>query len=149
MRAAITAASDSIVAQGTASAALDMKYDTLQSADAAGEAVLKNCRLRMVKLYGGQFNSFWQAAGWPNGSTAIPSTQDERFTLLGTQKTYFTLNPTAESGEADATAAICQAAHTAVSNARHGSERGGDGAHGCQDGLQDGLQGAAQTGARI
>ena len=118
MRAAITAATDSIVALGSANVNLDAKYDTLQIADAGGEAVLKNCRLRMVKLYGGQYNSNWQAAGWPNSSTAIPRTQDERFTLLGTQKTYFTLNPTAESTQADATAALCGAAHGVVSNAR-------------------------------
>ena len=64
MRAAITAATDSIVALGSANVNLDAKYDVLQTADAGGEAVLKNCRLRMVKLYGGQYNSNWQAAGW-------------------------------------------------------------------------------------
>ena len=118
MRAAITIATDAIVGLGSNNVVLDTKYDDLQAADAAGAATLKNCQLRMIKLFGAQYNSNWQAAGWPNGSTGIPRTQDERFTLLNTQRAWFLLNPTAESSQGDATAALCAAAHAAVSNAR-------------------------------
>jgi hypothetical protein len=99
MRAALLAAKNALLAVGSAKVLLGQKYDVLQAADAASEAVLKNCRLRMVKLFGAKYNANWQAAGWPNNSTAIPENQDERFTLLGALKLYFTANPVAESVE--------------------------------------------------
>ncbi len=118
MRAALLATQNALLGLGAARALLDSKNDLFQAADAAGTEVLKNCRLRMVKLFGTQFNANWQAAGWPDQSTKIPITQDKRFALLGAQKLYFTANPAAESAEADATAAICQTAHEAISDAR-------------------------------
>jgi hypothetical protein len=118
MRAALLAAKNALLAVGSAKVLLGQKYDVLQAADAASEAVLKNCRLRMVKLFGAKYNANWQAAGWPNNSTAIPENQDERFTQLGALKLYFTANPAAESVEFEATAAICDTAHEAASNAR-------------------------------
>jgi hypothetical protein len=87
-------------------------------ADTAGETVIKNCRLRLVKLFGGQFNSQWQAAGWPSGTTAVPDTQDGRFSLLGSLKSYLAANQVSESVDMEATEAICTACHTAVSDAR-------------------------------
>lgn len=118
IRAAITAASQALVAAGLAEAQEDNKQALLTTADAAGAKVLKDCRLRMVKLFGATYNANWKAAGWPGDSTMVPRTQNERFTLLSTQGMFFTQNPSAESVEADATASLCTAAHTAVSNAR-------------------------------
>jgi hypothetical protein len=118
LRAALAAVPVARSAIGAANGAVDAAYDVLQAADAAGEGVLKNCRLRMVKLHGTQFTAGWQEAGWPNQSTAIPSNQDQRFTLLGGQALYFTNHPTAESADMEATAALCTAAHEAVSDAR-------------------------------
>jgi hypothetical protein len=88
------------------------------AADVAGTTVLKNCRLRLVKLFGSQYNSQWMTAGWPNATTAIPTTQDARFSLLSSLKTYFTAVPASESVDMEATAAICNTAHGAISNAR-------------------------------
>lgn len=113
--------SDAIAAKqdrGAKDLLVNAKYALLHDADVAGELVLKNCRLRMVKLYGGQHNLNWELAGWTGNSTAVPDTQDKRFTLLNSQKNYFTTNPAAESVDMEATAAICAAAHTAISNAR-------------------------------
>ena len=118
MRAALLAGKTALMDIGAARVLLGQKFDLLQAADATGENVLKNCRLRLVKLFGGQYNANWQTAGWPNQSTGIPSNQDQRFTLLGALDLYFTANPSAESAEADATAAICHTAHEAVSDAR-------------------------------
>ena len=97
MRAGLLASKSALMGLGAARVLVDQKNDLLQAADAAGEAVLKNCRLRMVKLFGTQYNSNWQTAGWPNQSTAIPDKQDQWFTLLGALDLYFTANPTAES----------------------------------------------------
>jgi hypothetical protein len=118
IRAAILAVTNAKLALGTANALVSTRYDTLQAADDAGYNVLRNCRLRLVKVLGSQYNSGWQTAGWPNQSTAVPDNQDQRFTLLGALNSYFTANPTAASAEMEATAAICAAAHTAISNAR-------------------------------
>ncbi len=118
IRAAITATQAAKMALATARVTRDSKHDLLLAADAAGTAVLKNCRLRNVKLFGTGFNASWDAAGWPGQSTSIPDSQNLRFTLLMAQKNYFTANPTAESVDMEATAALCAAAHTAVSDAR-------------------------------
>ena len=118
LRAAIAATKAANQALGAANVALDAKYDLLHTADAAGTTVLKNCRLRLVKVLGSQYNSGWQEAGWPGQSTAIPDSQDQRFTLLGAQEGYFTAHPAAESADMEATAAICHTAHEAVSDAR-------------------------------
>lgn len=118
IRAAITSFDAMRMARGQAETLVGTKSAAHIAADEAGTTVLKNCRLRLVKLFGGQFNSQWQTAGWPNGTTAIPTTQDARFSLLSSLKTYFTATPASESADMEATAAICDAAHTATSNAR-------------------------------
>lgn len=118
LRTAISGLDAARLARGNAETTQGNAYDTLQTADAAGTTILKNCRLRLVKLFGGQFNSQWQTAGWPSGTTAVPDTQDVRFSLLGSLKVYFTANPASESTDMEATAAICTPAHKAVSDAR-------------------------------
>lgn len=119
LRAAITALEGAKLAAATADTLVDTKTAAHQTADEAGALVLKNCRLRLVKHFGTQqSNSQWVAAGFPAGSTAIPNTQDGRFSLLSSLKVYFTANPGAESADMEATAAICTTAHTTVSDAR-------------------------------
>ncbi len=118
MRAGLLASKTALLGLGAARVLVDQKNDLFQAADAAGETVLKNCRLRLVKLFGTQYNSNWQAAGWPDQSTKIPLSQDKRLTLLGALDLYFTANPSAESEDMDATAAICHTAHEAISDAR-------------------------------
>jgi hypothetical protein len=119
LRAAITALEAAKLAAGTADTLVGTKITAHQGADEAGALVLKNCRLRLVKLFGTQqSNSQWVTAGFPVGSTAIPNTQDGRFSLLSSLKTYFTANPSAESVEMEATAALCATAHTTISDAR-------------------------------
>lgn len=118
IRAAIASFDDMKFARGQAETLVGTRNSAHQAADEAGTTVLKNCRLRLVKLFGGQYNSQWLTAGWPNGTTAIPTTQGARFALLSSLKTYFTAVPASESVDMEATAAICNAAHGAISNAR-------------------------------
>lgn len=109
IRAAIATFDAMKLARGQAESLVDAKNALHQQADDAGAVVLKNCRLRLVKLFGGLYNNEWLTAGWPNGTTAIPTTQAARFSLLGSLKTYFTAVPASESGDMEATAAICGA----------------------------------------
>jgi len=118
IRAAITSFTAMRMARGQAETLVGEKSAAHIAADEAGTTVLKNCRLRLVKLFGTQYNSQWMTAGWPNNTTAIPTTQDTRFSLLSSLKMYFTAHPAAESADMEATAAICDTAHTAVSDAR-------------------------------
>lgn len=118
LRAALAGVATARGTEGIKRGLVDTAYDVLQAADAAGEAVLKNCRLRLVKVLGSQYNSGWQGAGWPPFSTGIPRQQGQRFSLLGSLKVYFTQNPAAESEDMEATGAICTTANTTISDAR-------------------------------
>ncbi len=124
IRAAIAGVGSAKLGLGSSVNALGTLFDNLQAADAAGESTLKDCRLRLVKVLGSQYNAGWGEAGFPNQSTAIPSNQAQRFTLLAALRNYFTANPTAESVDMEATAAICNTAHTNVSNARQAVNTG-------------------------
>ena len=118
IRAAITDLNASGLALANATTLQAAKRGLLQEKDEAGKGVIGNVRRRLSKLYGERFNSNWQAAGFPDGSTQVPLTQDKRFTLLGKLKLFFHDTPAAESADMEATEAICAAAHTAVSDAR-------------------------------
>ena len=118
IRAAIAGLAQSELQAGLKKAAVSDAYDALQAADDAGEAVIIACKLRLQKVLGQRWSSAWEPTGFPNQSTAMPNKQDERFTLLDSLKDYFTTVPAHESAEMGATAALCLAAWTTLSNAR-------------------------------
>lgn len=110
-RAAEAAFGDAQVAKKTANA-------TLTSADNAAKVFITNARKRLSKFFGESYSTEWGAAGWPDNSIAMPSTQDDRFNLVNSLKTYFTNHAAHESADMDATAAIADSTYTALSNAR-------------------------------
>ena len=118
IRAAITGLTDAELQFGLKKQAVDHAYEMLQAGDAAGDSTLTNCKLRLAQKLGQRWSAAWEPTGFPNQSTAVPRTQDERFTLLGDLKAYFTAVPANESAEMAATAATCDAAWTALSDAR-------------------------------
>jgi hypothetical protein len=118
MRAALDAASAARLAYPAAVQLVRDKTALHVTADEAGSTVILNCRLRLVKLFGTQYNNLWGSAGFPNQSTAVPVTMDQRFTLLNALRLYFNANPASESEDMEATSDICTTAHTALSNAR-------------------------------
>ena len=120
IRAAITALGGAELQVGLKKKAVDDAYKDLQTADAAGEAVLTDCKLRLAKVLGQRWSAAWEATGFPDQSTAVPTTMDPRFTLLDSLKSYFTAVPASASVDMGATAAICLAAWTALSDARQG-----------------------------
>ncbi|MFN0077395.1 MAG: fibronectin type III domain-containing protein [Prosthecobacter sp.] len=93
-------------------------YDALQAADNAGFSMLTDCKLRIAKLYGQRWNVNWEPTGFPNQSTGIPDDQPTRLTLLDALKNYFTAKPADESVDMGATAALCLAQHTAITDAQ-------------------------------
>ena len=88
------------------------------AADAAGKTFITNARKRLSKFFGEAASTEWESAGWPPGTTAVPRTQDERFDLLASLKAYFTGHAAHESADMEVTAALADAAHTTISNAR-------------------------------
>lgn len=119
MRAALAGVNSAKLALGGLNGALDAATAEVNGLDELYRTtVLRDCRLRLVKVLGSKPSAGWVEAGFPNDSTAIPDNKDKRFTLLGKLRDYFTAHPTAESADMDATAAICAAAHTALSDAR-------------------------------
>ncbi len=118
LRASILGLSSAEMQVGLKKQAVDSAYAALQVADDAGKTVLSNCKLRLAQKLGQRWSAAWEPTGFPDQSTAIPKTQDQRFTLLGDLNTYFTGTPANESVDMGATAALCLAAWTTLSDAR-------------------------------
>jgi hypothetical protein len=118
IRAALSAHKASRTALAAANGVQAQARALRDAKDVETTAVLRNCRLRLLKLFGSAPSADWEVAGFVNGTTAVPDSRDGRFDLLGALRDYFTAHPTAESADMDATAAICGALHTASSNAR-------------------------------
>jgi hypothetical protein len=110
-RAAEAAFGDAKVAKKTANA-------TLTAADKAGKVFIANSRKRLAKFFGESYSAEWAAAGWPENSTGLPTTQEERYNLVVSLKTYFTNHPAHESVDMEATAAIATTTATNITNAR-------------------------------
>jgi hypothetical protein len=125
MRASSLALKNAQMAAGAAKANVGAMSDALKGVDATASATLTNCRLRLVNLLGQFWSPAWEATGFPDQSTAVPENQGLRLTLLENLAAYFTLNPTKESVDLGATAAICTAQHTLLSDARadHGTAK--------------------------
>lgn len=118
MRAAITGLADAETLVGLKKQAVAQKYALLQAADEAGIQTITACQLRLKQKLGQRWSADWEPTGFPDQSTGVPRQQDPRFTLLQALKNYFTAVPANESAEMGATAADCDAAWTALSNAR-------------------------------
>ena len=118
IRAAITGLAQSELQVGLKKSALSDAFAALAVANAAGETVLTNCKLRLAQKLGQRWSAAWEPTGFPGQATAVPTTRDPRFTLRDSLKDYFTAVPANESVDMGATAAICLAAWTTLSNAR-------------------------------
>ncbi|MCX6838339.1 MAG: fibronectin type III domain-containing protein [Verrucomicrobia bacterium] len=90
----------------------------LTTADNAAKLFITRSKKRLSFFLGESYSTEWGAAGWPNNSLAMPTTQDERFSLVDSLKLYLTTNPTHESTDMLVTAALALACHTTLSNAR-------------------------------
>lgn len=118
IRAAIAGLKEAEQEVGKKKKALNDAEVALRAADDAGTTCITNCRLRLAQAYGQRWSPDWEPTGFPTGSTAVPKTEDERFTLLDDLKDFFTDNPTLENEGMGATAALCGAAWTAISDRR-------------------------------
>ena len=87
-------------------------------ADRAGHDFIANARRRLSMFFGEAYATEWSAAGWPNGSTRVPDSQVERFSLVESLRLYLVENPAHESADLGVTAAIAGSVHEAISDTR-------------------------------
>jgi hypothetical protein len=90
----------------------------LMSADNAAKVFISRAKKRLSIFLGESYSTEWGAAGWPNHSLMLPSTQDERFSLVNSLKLYLTSNPTQESVDMGVTAILAATCYGQVSSAR-------------------------------
>ncbi|MBK8093219.1 MAG: fibronectin type III domain-containing protein [Verrucomicrobiaceae bacterium] len=118
IRAALAAARAAETTYGECKVVKKTANAAATSADTSGKILLTNARKRLSKFFGEAASTEWESAGWQPGTTGIPRSQDERFDLIASLKAYFTAHPAHESADMEVTAALADAAHTAISNAR-------------------------------
>ena len=120
LRADIAAVRAAEAAFGTTKTGKAAANDTLRIADSNARAFLKSARVVLAKVFGEDYNSAWEAAGFPNDSTAIPGTQEERMNLCAALATHFTAHPTQEVADPrfKVTAAEATLRFDALSDAR-------------------------------
>ncbi len=124
MRAEIATARAGTSAYNTAKSNKKTLTATLRIADSNARAFLKAARAVLTQRYGNHWTQNWEATGWPDRSTAVPSSQPKRMQLCASLKTYFTDNPTHENAPLAVTAANAGTLLTAISNARDACNSG-------------------------
>jgi hypothetical protein len=117
MQAALDHATQSLLEAGQAKANLSARRKEFRQIDREGELTLGRCRLRLAALFDPRFSTQWEAAGFPGCSTQVPEALASRLALLSRLDGYFTHDPTKESTDMGATAALCAAAHDQVRTA--------------------------------
>jgi hypothetical protein len=116
-----------IAAQGAYKTALGTK-NTLGTAvtvaDSNAKSFISSARRVLVSYLGDGWSTAWEPTGFPNQSTAVPTTQSERQALAQSLKNYFTANPTQENAPLNVTAAKAGTVFTALSDARSAAADG-------------------------
>jgi len=118
VRPALDAARAAEAAYGTCKVLRKTANAAHTVADNAAKVFITNAKKRLSKFFGEAYSTEWGAAGWPNNSTGVPSSQAERFSLINSLKLYFTANSAHESVDMEVTAALAATVHTTLSDAR-------------------------------
>ena len=90
----------------------------LQQADDAATQFLLQSKNILASFLGNRWSASWEPTGFPDESTAIPTTQEKRMNLCKKLNSYFTRNPTREFATAGVTAAKALENFTALSDGR-------------------------------
>ncbi len=122
-----------VLAQKNYKTALSGKTDfstAVTVADSNGKAFISSARRVLVTNLGERWSQSWTATGFPDLSTAVPSTQAKRQALLNSLDDYFTDNPGYEvsTPKLTVTAAKAGLLFTALSTARSAAGNGNTGA---------------------
>lgn len=107
-----------------AKGAKDDLSTALRIADSNARAFIKASRAVLAQKLGELWSVAWEPTGFPNQSTAVPATQDERLTLCDSLRAYFNATPANEVAPMNVTSANASAKFTALSNARNAYNNG-------------------------
>ena len=110
----------------TAISAKDDLSTALTVADSNGKAFIGAARRVLVSNFGEKWSQSWAATGFPDNSTAVPTTQAKREALLLSLKNFFTDNPTYEvnTPKLVVTAAVAGTLNAKLAGARNGAMEG-------------------------
>ncbi|MCX7010311.1 MAG: hypothetical protein NTY53_24250 [Kiritimatiellaeota bacterium] len=122
MRAAISAARNADVDYGAAKEARMAATALTQAADDEARDFLLAAKRVLSQFLGTNWSTAWESTGFPNQSTKVPVTQDQRLNLCATLKIYFTNNPTREVAALGVTALLAEAKYQALSDGRDAVE---------------------------
>lgn len=122
----------------------------LRTASSNGRALAMTCIGSLKPVLGQQWNAAWNAAGFTDGSLAVPANPRVKFQQL---RAYYLANPAREVANINGiacTAAACEAAAQAISTAQSASNQSNTDAGAAQAGLEAGLAAARRrlTGLR-
>jgi len=124
IRADLAAARAAEANYAAAKGAKETLSSILRIADSNARAFLKASRAVLAQYLGENWSAAWEPTGFPNQSTAVPGTQEERLSLCASLKDYFTANTARENAPLNVTAANAAAKFTALSDARTGVNNG-------------------------
>ena len=93
IRGDLDPARDAFGALNKAKGGMKTIYSNLRAADNAANIFIKAASAVLAQNLGETWSSAWAPTGFPNQSTAVPDTQDDRFTLCKSLETFFTDNP--------------------------------------------------------
>jgi hypothetical protein len=122
MRAAYTAARNADLEYGAAKEARVAATAVTQVADDEAQEFLLAAKRVLSQFLGTNWSTAWDSTGFPNQSTKVPVTQDQRLNLCATLQIYFTNNPTREVAALGVTALLAGAKYQALSDGRDAVE---------------------------
>ena len=120
LQAALTAFTVAQAAHLAAQSAKDAFGTAVAVADSNAKSFIKTGRRILIENLGEEYNQDWDATGFPNNSTAVPGSQEERQALLESLQNYLIANPALEVNTPKLifTAAKAGALFTALKTAR-------------------------------
>ncbi|MCX6899827.1 MAG: hypothetical protein NT105_14150 [Verrucomicrobia bacterium] len=122
IRATIAALRTTEAEFGAAKDARQAAVDGLQAADDQAREFLLATKRVLSQFLGTRWSTAWEPTGFPDLSTAVPSTQEKRMNLCASLKIYFTANPTREVAAMGVTAALADERFDALSDGRDAVE---------------------------
>jgi hypothetical protein len=117
LNTALTSFESKDTAYQAARAAKGVVFDTQQAQDKAARAFLQATGTVLRKFLG-RWSEAWEETGYPNQSTAVPATLDERMVLLRSLQSYFTAHADYQQAGLGVTAAAAGQLYTSLSTAR-------------------------------
>ena len=118
IRGAITALRTTEAGYGAAKDNSQHAMDALHVTDDAATVFLGKARKVLSSFLGNYWSTQWQPTGFPDMSTAVPTSQEKRMNLCASLKIYFTNVPAQEVAALGVTAAIAEIQFQALSSAR-------------------------------